>query len=95
MLYIYPGEEPTYRFFLFEGSVGSPTILAALLAQYSKEKDKTKYSAVHLIQTPGGPTKFVLIMRCSNYEFALNIKCKNNGLSGDHNHVSELTSFLN
>ena len=42
-----------------------------------------------------GPTKFVLIMRCSNYEFALNIKCKYNGLSKDHNHLSELTGFLN
>ena len=37
------------------------------------------------------PTKFVLIMRCSMYEFALNIKCKYNGLSRDHNHLSELT----
>ena len=26
-----------------------------------------------------GPTKFVLIMICSNYEFTLNIKCKYNG----------------
>ena len=49
------------------------------------------YSAVHLIQTPPRPTKFVLIMRCSNYESALNIKCKYNGLSRDHNHLSELT----
>ena len=30
------------------------------------EREPT-HSAVHLIQTP---TKFVLIMRCSNYEFA-------------------------
>ena len=37
-----------------------------------------------------GPTKFVLIMRCSNYEFALNIKCEYNGLSRDNNHLSEL-----
>ena len=28
---------------------------------------------------------------CSNYEFALNIKCKYNRLSKDHNHLSELT----
>ena len=27
-----------------------------------------QYSAVPLIQTTGGPAKFVLIMRCSNYE---------------------------
>ena len=52
------------------------------------------YSAVHLIQTPGEPTKFVLIMTCSNYEFALNIKCKYNVLSRDHNHLSELKGFL-
>ena len=31
------------------------------------------------------------MMRCSNYEFALNIKRKYNGLSRDHNHLSELT----
>ena len=42
-----------------------------------------------------GPTKSVLIMKCSNYKFALNIKCKYNGLSGDHNRLSELTGFLN
>ena len=30
-------------------------------------------------------------MRCSNYEFALNIKCKYHGLSRNHNHLSELT----
>ena len=42
-----------------------------------------------------GPTKLVLIMRCSNYVFALNIKCKYNGFSRDHNHMSELTGFLN
>ena len=42
-----------------------------------------------------GPTKCVLIMRCSNYKFTLNIKCKYNGLSRDHNHLSELTGFLN
>ena len=47
------------------------------------------------ISNSGKPTKFVLIMRCSNYEFALNIKCKYNGLSRDHNHLSELTGFLN
>ena len=41
------------------------------------------------------PTKFVLIMRCSNYKYALNIKCKYNGLSRDHNQLSELTGFLN
>ena len=41
------------------------------------------------------PTKFVLIMRCSKYEFALNIKCKHNGLSGHHNHLFELIGFLN
>ena len=41
-----------------------------------------------------GPTKFALIIRCSNYEFALNIKCKYNGLSRGHNHLSELTGFL-
>ena len=41
-----------------------------------------------------GPTKLVLIMRCSNCEFALNIKCKYNRLSRDHNHLSELTGFL-
>ena len=27
---------------------------------------------------------------CSNYEFALYINCKHNGLSRDHNHWSEL-----
>ena len=32
---------------------------------------------------------------CSNYEFAFNIKCKYNGLSRDHNHLSGLTGFLN
>ena len=37
------------------------------------------------------PTKFVLTMRCSNYEFALSIKCKYNELSRDHNHLSKLT----
>ena len=41
------------------------------------------------------PIKFVLIMRCSNYKFALNIKRKYNRLSKDHNHLSELTGFLN
>ena len=30
-------------------------------------------------------------MRCSDYEFALYIKCKYNGLSRDHNHLSEFT----
>ena len=39
--------------------------------------------------------KFVLIMRCSNYKFALNIKCKYNGLSKDHINLSELIGFLN
>ena len=53
------------------------------------------YSAVHLIQTSRGPTNFVLIMKCSNYEFAINIKCEYNGLSRDHNLLSELTGFLN
>ena len=53
------------------------------------------YSAVYLIQTPERPTKFVLIMKCSSYEFALNITCKYNGLSRDHNHLSDLTGFLN
>ena len=33
-------------------------------------------------------------MKCSNYEFALNIKRKYNRLSRDHNHLSELTGFL-
>ena len=42
-----------------------------------------------------GTTKFVLIIRCFNYEFVLNIKCKYNGLSRDHNHLFELTGFLN
>ena len=42
-----------------------------------------------------GTTKFILIMRCSNYEFALNIMCKYNGLSRGHNHLSELTGCLN
>ena len=42
----------------------------------------------------GGPTKYVLIMRCSIYEFALNIKCKYNRVISDHNHLSELTGFL-
>ena len=41
------------------------------------------------------PTKFVLIMRYSNYGFDLNIKCKYNRLSKNHNHLSELTGFLN
>ena len=41
-----------------------------------------------------GPTKFVLIMRCSNYEFVLNINCKYNELSRNHNQLSELTGFL-
>ena len=41
-----------------------------------------------------GPAKFVLVMRCSIYEFALHIKCKYNVLSGDRNHLSELTGFL-
>ena len=53
-----------------------------------------KYSAVHLIQTPEEPTKFVLIIGCSIYEFILNIKCKYNGLRRDHNQLSELTGFL-
>ena len=47
------------------------------------------YSTVHLIQTPG------TYQIGSNYEIALNIKCKYNGLSRDHNHLSELTGFLN
>ena len=38
-----------------------------------------------------GPTKFFLIMRCFKYEFVLNIKCKYNRLSRDHNHISEFT----
>ena len=38
-----------------------------------------------------GPTKCVLIMRCSIYEFAFNIKCKYNSVNRDHNHLSELT----
>ena len=42
-----------------------------------------------------GSTKFFRIMKCSNYEFALNIKCKYSRLSRDHNHLSELTEFLN
>ena len=42
-----------------------------------------------------GLSKFVLIMGCFNYEFALNKKFKYNGLSRDHNHLSELTEFLN
>ena len=41
------------------------------------------------------PTKLVLIIRCSNYEFALNINSKYNGFSRDHNHLAELTGFLN
>ena len=32
-------------------------------------------------------------MRCSNYEFALNIKYKYNGLIRDLNHLFELTGF--
>ena len=45
-------------------------------------------------------SKFVLIMRYSNYECALNIKCDYKGLSRDCNHLSELTKpeltgFLN
>ena len=42
-----------------------------------------------------GSTKFILIMRYSNYEFALNVKRKYNGLSRNHNHLFELTGFLN
>ena len=40
-------------------------------------------------------TKFIIIMRCSNYEIALNARRKYNGFSRDHNHLSELTAFLN
>ena len=39
------------------------------------------------------PTRFVPIMRCFNYEFALNVK-RNTMCSADHNHLSELTEFL-
>ena len=41
-----------------------------------------------------GLPKYVLIMRCSDYETTLNIKCKYTELSRDHNHQSELTGFL-
>ena len=40
-----------------------------------------------------GSIKFVLIIRFSNYKFSLNIKRKYNGLSRNHNHLSELTGL--
>ena len=48
-----------------------------------------------LISNSRGPTKFILIMRCSNYEFVLNINWIYNELSRNHNQLSELTGFLN
>ena len=47
-----------------------------------------------LNSTSREPTKVVLIIRCSNYELALNIKCTYNEISRDHNRLSELTGFL-
>ena len=41
------------------------------------------------------PTKFVLILRCSNYKFALNRKWKYNGLSRNNNHIAKLPGFQN
>ena len=35
-----------------------------------------------LISNSREPTKFVLIIRCSNYEFALNLKCNTIGSAG-------------
>ena len=58
------------------------TLLLLILLQYST-----------LNSNPQRPTKFVLIMRFSNYEFALNIKCKYNELIRDHNHMPELSEL--
>ena len=55
-----------------------------------------EYNAVQLNSNSQEPTRFVLILRCSNYEFALNInKCKYNRFSRDRNHLSEITGCLN
>ena len=43
-----------------------------------------------LIYTPGDGTDQI----CSNDELALNIKCKYNGLSRDHNHLSGFLHWI-
>ena len=54
-----------------------------------------KVQCIPLNSNSRRPTRFVLIMKCSNYEFASNIKCKYNGISRDHNHLTTLTGYLN
>ena len=78
-------------------SLGEPTVFNLNLEDKNVSAFYIYYHIyVYTVRsTPRLPTKFVPIMRCSNYEFALNIKCKYNGLSRDHNHQSELTGFLN
>ena len=61
---------------------------------FSTQHFKLNLKSGDLSQNSRGPTNFFLIMKCSNYEFALNIKCQHNGLRRDHNHLSESTLYL-